>query len=182
MLQLFQALGGNAEGLQAWQLKRFADLRGFAGSAADWARQYSQLCPGRGWRQQPMPVEAFAALLEEEDGPLHCDDTALQFILMALGSRQELIFSIFRALDTERDERLGARHLRRFAELCGFRGEDEEWAAEYEALIARYDWDVEHGVDAKAFAQMLNDPAGNGHCTEDELKVMIMELGCETFG
>merc|ERR1712129_429204 len=50
-------------------------------------------------------------------------------------SRSELVRLIFEACDSDGDQRLSLREMRRFAEAIGFGGEDQEWEEEFAALF-----------------------------------------------
>ncbi|CAE8659839.1 unnamed protein product, partial [Polarella glacialis] len=77
--------------------------------------------------------------------------------------------------------RLQASEMRRFAELCGFKGNDAEWAEEYAALFdagggGRYG-PPEGGINPALFAELADDQSDTGcFCTDSELCLILDRL------
>merc|ERR1719291_1477699 len=91
-----------------------------------------------------------------------------------MGSRSELIMSLFRALDETRRGALKSTDILRFARRCGFDGRG--WEAQFQEARARYGWGT--SICDRQFAQLVDDEASGGYCTGQELRVLLVAHGC----
>mmetsp|Transcript_133618 Transcript_133618/g.266597 ORF Transcript_133618/g.266597 Transcript_133618/m.266597 type:complete len:854 (+) Transcript_133618:39-2600(+) len=90
-------------------------------------------------------------------------------------SRPKLVQQLYRLLDDEGSGYLGPLQLRRFAECCGFEGNDEEWLKEFREVCSLYEWS-QHGPDLRQFSQLVNDRKGFGYSNDAEIQAIIGEL------
>lgn len=89
------------------------------------------------------------------------------------GTRDELIQLLHFKLDHQGSRKglLGKPEMRRFANMCGFVGNDARWDSEWEALEVQGGWDPS-GLDAAAFAQYVESQ----RVTTQELQCMCRGL------
>lgn len=175
---LFRALdAGVQKRLGIWQMARLADVCGFAGSQGAWEEEYRMICSQYSWNPQVGPDERqLAQMLDDRNGCVYCSDQALQFLLLELGTRTELVAAVFRALSGGRSEPLRSYELRNYADLCGFDGNDAEWVEEYKAVCLDYGWDEQTGADVRQFTQFINDKESTGYRTDNDLHDMLRQL------
>eukprot|EP00747_Dinoflagellata_sp_TGD_P078223 gnl/TRDRNA2_/TRDRNA2_159967_c1_seq1.p1 gnl/TRDRNA2_/TRDRNA2_159967_c1~~gnl/TRDRNA2_/TRDRNA2_159967_c1_seq1.p1 ORF type:complete len:279 (-),score=51.84 gnl/TRDRNA2_/TRDRNA2_159967_c1_seq1:550-1269(-) len=94
-------------------------------------------------------------------------------------ARPQLITAIFEALLGTSDSRtsLGRQEMRIFAEHTGFRGSEAEWDEEYALLCSQQSADLALGLDAKLFADLLDDASEGGcYCTTSELRKIFAKM------
>merc|ERR1712014_522233 len=88
--------------------------------------------------------------------------------------RSELIRAVFRACDADGNGRLTQHELHSFAVRTGFDGGRDEWVDEYEMLCEERECDPTEGLDARRFAELVNDDTEAGcPCTDDELRKIL---------
>lgn len=90
--------------------------------------------------------------------------------------RQGLIAKLFGTLDGQGTGYIGLSELRRYADLCGFPGNDTAWRSEYEAIALREGFLPNKGMNRIQFADMVNNPCSKGNCETDELIELLQEL------
>jgi len=117
--------------------------------------------------------------------PVSCDwETAHEVIFkkvdldLPLMSRSELVREVFALLDRDRDERLNQVEMKRFAQMTGFCGTDEDWADAYGLLCRESGGDPLAGVDAALLAKLVDDESEESgcYCSTKELRGMLREL------
>jgi len=89
--------------------------------------------------------------------------------------RHARISELFEALDTQHIGRLDVHELRRYADFCGFDGNDDEWVEEYNTMCCENGWNADAGMSLQQFQQLVNDD-GKGYCTDEELTVLLEDL------
>lgn len=194
---LFHVCDADSDGrLSVGELRKFAELAGwFDGSEEEFSKEYEAMCSHIGTDAAiGVDIVLLGCLVndETEDTGCYCTDEQLQSMLVKLGgaqrphcewpsylrhdglnSRAELVRAVFHALDINDDDSLDQRELRRFAELTGFEGDDQEWAGAFTTLCA------ERGgsVDLTFFEWLVDHKSeGSCHCTNDELLSLLKEL------
>ena len=61
--------------------------------------------------------------------------------------------------------------MRILADFVGFEGDHHDWWMEYCSLCVLLDCDPDHGLDLKAFVELVEDESDDGcHCSDDELR------------
>jgi len=144
---------------------------------ADWEVEYAYLCSEYGWDPaKGIDEDQTADLLGDEWGSMYCNDDMLCIILLDMGSRQELIMALFRALSGGGRRLLHDQQVRRYAEVCGFNGGDAEWAREFRAVCLNYGWSASGAIDTRQFAKLVNDEEGVGYRSDTELHNMLIAL------
>merc|ERR1711862_687893 len=92
-------------------------------------------------------------------------------------SREKAIRAIFQALDSDSSGRIGAKGMRRFATLIGFRGTDDDWTKEYTSICEELQVPADHGVGEDAFAKLLNDSSEKGlYCSDEVLRETFAQV------
>ncbi len=174
---VFALLDKDGDGfLGCTELRRFADIVGFEGSAAEWSTEYEAVMNHIG----PLRPQAFARFTDDrtEDG---CDQADADRVAMLASPQGEptagaggpvpwvdprvaLIDEAFRWLDCDGDGALSLTELRPFANNLGFDGDSAGWHDEYRELILRYG-----PMRRSAFAALVNDGLGGAPVTDAEL-------------
>mmetsp|Transcript_105167 Transcript_105167/g.307394 ORF Transcript_105167/g.307394 Transcript_105167/m.307394 type:complete len:677 (+) Transcript_105167:100-2130(+) len=123
------------------------------------------------------PNSAQVAELASDRESNHAGEAADGEVQMVSARRWDLQRSIFRALDCDRDGRLGCAELLHFARLTGFDGPEDEWAEEYKDLCACHAGGDEGGPTLPCFRAMVDDTSDEGfHCTDKELGAVQAKL------
>jgi len=92
-------------------------------------------------------------------------------------SRAELVKTVFRLCDADRDGRLNQQEMHTFAVKTGFDGGDDEWAPEFEMLCNDNGRSTSQGVDPVLLAKLVDDESDQGcYCSDAELREMIVKL------
>merc|ERR1711920_321103 len=94
-------------------------------------------------------------------------------------SRGALISAVFQRLDLDRDELLSPHEMRRFAELTGFGGGEDEWKTAFKTLMSENGVAEDTaGVDFDLFAKLVEDKSADTgcHCNDNELRSMLDQL------
>jgi len=180
---VFGALGGTREQrLTCQQLELLASICGcFASDDCETCqREHAALCAAHGWDAMLgiNDKQLIRYLDGELDTGLYCTDDMLRLILLELGHRHELLMALFRALRGRGhgQQTLGEQHVRRYADLCGFQGSDDDWSKEYAAVCADYGWSVASSVDIRQFSMLVNDMAGVGYRSDDQIHDFLVDL------
>eukprot|EP00933_Yihiella_yeosuensis_P007764 TRINITY_DN11292_c0_g1_i1.p1 TRINITY_DN11292_c0_g1~~TRINITY_DN11292_c0_g1_i1.p1 ORF type:complete len:798 (+),score=210.56 TRINITY_DN11292_c0_g1_i1:139-2394(+) len=198
---VFQALDADGDGyLSEKEMKAFATRIGFDGGDADWSSEFSTLCAEVGTSVIPgLELSLFAKLVDDpSDKGCMASDAELRKILRdflpAVQARQaqlqtaaavsrprtELVKAVFDALDRRKVGRLSSGGMRIFADLCGFSGSNEDWAAEYSALFSAGIGEFvseNEGISLAHFANLVDDESENGsYCTDAELGLILDRL------
>ena len=84
-------------------------------------------------------------------------------------SRSELISNMFSLLDISGSSMLSSTDLRRYAELTGFHGSDDDWTDQYDGICVHYGWDRNGGVSQAMFAEL-------DETSDDDLRDALLEL------
>eukprot|EP00448_Togula_jolla_P018738 CAMPEP_0170591226 /NCGR_PEP_ID=MMETSP0224-20130122/12290_1 /TAXON_ID=285029 /ORGANISM="Togula jolla, Strain CCCM 725" /LENGTH=484 /DNA_ID=CAMNT_0010915075 /DNA_START=134 /DNA_END=1588 /DNA_ORIENTATION=+ len=88
-----------------------------------------------------------------------------------------LVRAVFRACDTDGDGWLRERELRKFGDLLGFEGSDEDWSEEYRLICMDNKANPMEGVSEMLLLKMVNnDEDGGCYCSDSELEAMVEEL------
>jgi len=91
--------------------------------------------------------------------------------------REEVQKAIFVALDADGDHRLSCAELLRFAQLCGFDGDDEAWNEEFEELCETHAGSNQVGPTEAQFRALLDDDSDTGmYCHYKELVDVCRKL------
>jgi len=85
------------------------------------------------------------------------------------------IMHMFRLLDVDHGQHLGLAELKKFAELKGFEGTDDEWAVEFREVCGTYGWD-RRGPDLQQFMAFVRDEDGPGFCEDEEIHDFVYRL------
>ncbi|CAK8992285.1 Uncharacterized protein SCF082_LOCUS3046 [Durusdinium trenchii] len=182
------------------ELHRYAKLSGFDGDDDDWAEEFEELCAEQGWdKEEGLGHHEFLVLMENESMG---SDQELKAMLLELRMppkrtfaqmsqwagktastrvrsevaempRDDLVNEAFASLDVRRQDLLGSREFRRYAELTGYDGGDEFWDEQYEELCRDYNWDPDAGVTKEEFIAFLGDEANS---PDEELRELVLEL------
>jgi len=184
---MFQALDVNkTDRLNLPEMFRFAALIGFPGDMDEFQEEYSSLCEARGQNKQVgFAIEAFSELLNDAESEYCCDDDMLADFCSQLGeaasaavtapvaasqdSRDDLIRTLFEALDVNKNERLTHPEMYRLAQLVGYPGDAEEFKEEYADLCRNCRQDGNAGFDIRGFTSLLNDAESDYFCDDDML-------------
>merc|ERR1712217_128191 len=100
---------------------------------------------------------------------------ASRSVVPELPCRTELARALFHTLDATSTGCVDRSQLFRFAKVCGFKGSDDEWSAEWEMLSARYGFSTV-GMSVEQFVQLLNDKKGSVQCTDEDLALVQHSL------
>lgn len=85
--------------------------------------------------------------------------------------------SLFKLLDSNGDGFLDLEEMHHFARCTGFSGHADEWKEEYNRLFDGLSCTASEGVDARSFANLVNDESAAGcYCTDEDLVTMISQL------
>lgn len=152
----------------------------------DWVEDFAALCQQRGYSTEAgLSLAEFVELVSNPESPGHASDEDLEEALLRLelptvladakeARRLAWIHDLFKLLDTRGTGRLDEAGLKHYAELCGFEGSAADWNEEYRSQCSKNKWDPAVGVDAAQFAQLVNDAAGEGYCTDTELSSLVV--------
>ncbi|CAE8704638.1 unnamed protein product, partial [Polarella glacialis] len=167
--------------LNSSEMLSFATLSGFEGSPDDWELEYRSLCEQHGADPYSgIGLELFLAMLDDRSASgCYCEDAELNIMLEGLSGagrksevelpleRSELVNAVFDACDVDRDGLLDEREMRRFAELTGFAGGQEEWADEFQQLCLEQSVGA---LDLLLFAKLVEDESEGGcYCPTSDL-------------
>mmetsp|Transcript_118874 Transcript_118874/g.343816 ORF Transcript_118874/g.343816 Transcript_118874/m.343816 type:complete len:585 (-) Transcript_118874:117-1871(-) len=140
--------------------------------------------PQEALRVPPHIPEDLWALLSDEGADIQQSaEAAAQIVMSHIAQLEqgdpysmELISGVFELLDTKRVGMLSSSDLHSFVvRMCGYKGGQAEFAAEYKALCSSEGWanDVETNLPQfQAFVTNRNSP---GHRTTEELKAILRE-------
>lgn len=203
---LFQALDVNKNGrLTCPELYKFACLVGYEDAEEDFLRdEYPDRCKECGVDTQTgLNVEQFSKIVNDEEGDYASDDEALVSFLKQLGvvlpgaapqasteavaaepvapeSRDAQIAQLFGLCDKDQDGRLNRTELYAFAQLVGYPESEEDFQEEYQSACADQQCKTDDGLDANAFAKLVNDPDGDFNCDDGQLAEFLSQLGGST--
>jgi len=181
------------------EMKRIAVHIGFVGGDEEWKEEYNDMCRDSG--ADPIlgiSFELFAKLVDDEsEKGCYCSDDDLEAVLTnkiataqagprtvkppprknVLSSRQSVTAGLFKNLDKDGDGYLNESEMKFFANLIGFKCDDEKWSKEFALFCAAGDADVKVGINAELFAKLVDDRSDAGcYCSEIELKDMLKEI------
>jgi len=92
-------------------------------------------------------------------------------------NRYALIRSLFFELDRHARGTLNSAEVRSFAQVWGFQGDDDDWDTEFKQLLEYLGCELEQGIDAPAFSQLVNDTSARGcHCSDAALRMLRVSL------
>ncbi|CAL1153427.1 unnamed protein product [Cladocopium goreaui] len=203
---VFQALNRSGSGCLTFdEMKPFAKHTGFEGSDAEWKNEFEEL--KQECRVNEIGLREFDHLVNDQsDAGCYCSDEELRDLLRSLpplpppsaatvpppraavpvpgtvpgapaGARQQLIDSVFHALNRSASGQLSAAEMRPFAEKTGFSGSNEEWQEEFNLLA------TECGgvVDFRTFQRLVNDESDAGcYCSDSDLRELLNALNALT--
>mmetsp|Transcript_137348 Transcript_137348/g.342515 ORF Transcript_137348/g.342515 Transcript_137348/m.342515 type:complete len:793 (-) Transcript_137348:60-2438(-) len=95
--------------------------------------------------------------------------------------RSSLVNALFHALDTKSEGLLGPDELRRYAELCGFDGDEDDWAVEYAEVCHEFGINARGGATREQFAKLMDTKAGQADLSTSELARMIDEVKQQAY-
>jgi Ca2+-binding EF-hand superfamily protein len=85
------------------------------------------------------------------------------------------IMHMFQLLDVDHGRHLGMVELKKFAELKGFDGSDDDWAEEFREVCGKYGWD-RRGPDLQQFLAFVRDEDSEGFCLDEEIHDFVYRL------
>eukprot|EP00931_Biecheleriopsis_adriatica_P060565 TRINITY_DN36389_c0_g1_i1.p1 TRINITY_DN36389_c0_g1~~TRINITY_DN36389_c0_g1_i1.p1 ORF type:complete len:1551 (+),score=442.46 TRINITY_DN36389_c0_g1_i1:72-4655(+) len=189
--------------LTAPEMFRYARQSGFEGDEAEWEEEFKGMAQDFGWDARGASREQFFNLLaDDSDGELKELLTDIQpdgrrrssasnasrkswsrpssskkgiagVADIADMSRSELIAKVFAALDSGGEEVLGSSGLRRFAELSGFDGDEDEWKEQFDDICEEHGWKQGDGIDMGKFEIFIGDSATT---SDEELRDILHGL------
>jgi len=95
--------------------------------------------------------------------------------------RPSLVKALFQTLDANNEGRLGPEELRRYAEMCGFEGTEDEWATHYAEVCNDYGINARGGANPEQFAKIMDNKAGQADVDSEDLVKMIEEAKAQTM-
>lgn len=87
--------------------------------------------------------------------------------------RRILIHRQFNIYDESGDGFLGPDELRAFAEISGWKGDDDEWAVHYGEMVNDFALNPRKGADVKQFERIVDKKAGQGGIEAQDLVDLI---------
>eukprot|EP00930_Biecheleria_cincta_P103898 TRINITY_DN9600_c0_g3_i1.p1 TRINITY_DN9600_c0_g3~~TRINITY_DN9600_c0_g3_i1.p1 ORF type:complete len:1887 (+),score=453.55 TRINITY_DN9600_c0_g3_i1:247-5907(+) len=102
----------------------------------------------------------------------HDDDALLQAEIQKM-SRQQLIASVFEALDSSARGKLTSSDFKVYAQLSGFTGSEDDWLSEFKDICQDHEWEEVVGVSTSQFAEFLGDESDT---SDGELREMLTSL------
>jgi Ca2+-binding EF-hand superfamily protein len=126
------------------------------------------------------PEATFQMLDRNRDGEISQSEFQAGF---EGNERRYLMVAVFRACDADKDDFLDSKEMRLFAEATGFKGDDTEWAEEFNLLCSEHGADSRRGVHLEAFRCLVDDRGESGcYCSDSELKDMLQRLQQDVQG
>jgi len=198
VMKIFNGLDSDSDGkLNRQEMRKFAEFGGFEGSEAVWAEEFDGIVQDAANKGPKDGVdlaffkvivngESFGSFPDEELGnmlkkwaPMHAARPAGLLV-----PREQLITSLYDALDADRDGKLNSREMQRFAEFGGFQGPESQWQNEFKALVKEAGVTGMELVDNILFKQLINDQSYETgmFTTDEEIVSMLSKLGLECKG
>ena len=182
------------------QFKKFADLSGFEGDAAEWSSQFAAMCEHFGWNasdgvSETQFMEFVGDEVENSDDELRRMLVSLQArhgqssrhsVAKASGSRRSLIWAdggkmdrpsmiqaIFTILDAKKRGTLQSDSIRTYAEQTGFEGTDADWEEQFAAICQHFGWTESDGITSSQFRDFVQE---DDETDDDELRQALLNL------
>jgi len=205
IVELFAALDFDQDAhLDFDELRRYVELSGFSGNGDEWLVEYAKLCAEYKCQvKEGMNLEEFAKLVESSPSNDYLENNRLREFIATITSaapnfstlrarawatrptkcklrsqedRRSLIRVLFQTLDTKREGQLGPDELRRYAEMCGFVGDEHDWAVEYAEMCHDFGINANVGANLEQFAKLVDDKGGQADLQGAALVNLINDL------
>eukprot|EP00932_Pfiesteria_piscicida_P013356 SRR837773.249.p1 GENE.SRR837773.249~~SRR837773.249.p1 ORF type:complete len:357 (-),score=165.76 SRR837773.249:151-1221(-) len=180
----------------------YAEFCGFDGPEDEWKIEWEELMKEYGFSEAGPDLAKFMRIVDSGEGAA-CNDNELRELadLLTAGGegrmpqsllrsevwllhdrtqkaraqqpRRILIQRQFDALDDDGNGFLGSDELRRYAEMAGWKGDDEEWAIHYAEMCNDYNLNPRKGADVKQFEKIVDKKGGQANIEAQDLVELI---------
>jgi Ca2+-binding EF-hand superfamily protein len=179
---MFEALDMNKKGrLLCAELFMYAQLKGFPGSVEDFNEEYTDICKEVTCDYQVgLDKTSFGKIIADKESDYHADDAELKDLTQKLKAtqafREEQMLMIFKAADRNKDGNLNRNEMFKVAQLMGFQDAEETFQEHWQELCRTSEVDMAKGIDAKAFAVIVNDLENDLHIETEDLAEFLQNI------